>query len=54
MDGLRQFVMVDNHEVVKVCELDKKVMSSKVVKPKFRTDFPEGVVCGGAEASKGG
>ena len=49
MDGLRQFVMVDNREAVKVCELDKKVKSSKVVKPKFRTDFLEAVVREGVE-----
>ena len=48
MDGLRQFVMVDNHEAVKVCELDKKVKSSKVVKPKLRPN-PEGVVWEGVE-----
>ena len=33
MDGLRQFVMVDNHEAVKVCEPDKQVKSTKVVNP---------------------
>ena len=49
MDGLRRFVMVDNREAVKVCELDKKVKSSKVVEPKFTADFAEAVVGEGAD-----
>ena len=44
MDGLRKFIMVDNHEAVKVGEQDKNVESRKVVKPKFTRDFPEAVV----------
>ena len=49
MDGLRKFIMVENHEAVKVGELDKNVESRKVVKPKFTTDFPEAVVREGAD-----
>ena len=48
MDGLRKFIMVDNHEVVRVGELDKNVQSRTVVKPKSTTDFPEAVVREGA------
>ena len=49
MDGLRRFIMVDNHEVVKVGELDKNMESMKVVKPNFTTDFSEAVIREGAD-----
>ena len=40
MDGLRRFIMVHNHEAVKVGVSEKDM----AVKPKFTTDFPEAVV----------
>ena len=47
MDGLRRFIMVDNHEAVKVGDFAKKMESRPVVKLNFTTDFPEVVVRGG-------
>ena len=49
MDGLRKFIMVENHEAVKVGEPDKNMESRKVVKPKFTTDFLEAVVREGSD-----
>ena len=49
MDGLRNYIMVDSHEAVKIGELDKNVESRKVVQPKFTTDCPEAVVREGAD-----
>ena len=49
MDGLRKFIMVDNHEAVTHGELDMDVESRKVVKPKCTTDFPGSVVREGAD-----
>ena len=39
MDALRRFIMVDNHEA-RVCDSEKNMVSRKVVKPMFTTDFP--------------
>ena len=39
--------MVDNREVVKVGDLEKKMASRPMVKPKFATAFLEAVVRGG-------
>ena len=47
MNGHRRFIMVDNHEAVKVGDVAKKMESRPVVKPNFTTDFPEAVVRGG-------
>ena len=47
MNGLRRFIMVDNHEAVKVGDVAKKMESRPAVKPNFTTDFPEAVVRGG-------
>ena len=44
MDGLRRFIMLDNHEAVKVGDFAKKMESRPVVKPNFTTDFLEAVV----------
>ena len=41
MDGLRKCIAVDNHEAVKVGDVEKNMESKEVVKPKFTTDFPE-------------
>ena len=49
MDGLRKFIMVENHEAVKVGELEKNMESRKVVMPKFTTDFPEAVAREGSD-----
>ena len=49
MDGLRKFIMVDNHDAVNVGERDKNVESRKVVTPKFTTDLSEAVVRDGAD-----
>ena len=48
MHGLRRFIMVDNHEAVKVGDLGKN-MESSVAKPKFTTEFPEALVREAAE-----
>ena len=47
MDGLRKCIAVDNHEAVKVGDVEKNMESKEVVKPKFTTDFPETVVRSG-------
>ena len=47
-DGLRRFITVDNHEAVKVGDLEKNMASRKVAKLKFTTDFPEAVIREGA------
>ena len=47
MDGLRKKNAVDNHEAVKVGDVETNVESKEVVKPKFTTDFPEAVVRSG-------
>ena len=44
MEDFRRFIMVDNHEAVKVGELEQNMESMPVVKPKFTTDFPEAVI----------
>ena len=44
MDGLKKFIAVDNQASVKIGDLEKDMMSERVVKPKFRTDFPGAVV----------
>ena len=49
MDGLRSFIMVDNHEEVKVGDLEKNMESRPVVRPKFTTDFLEAMVREGAD-----
>ena len=49
MDGLRRFIMVDNHEAVEVGEFDMNMESKKVVEPKFTIDIPE-VIREGADA----
>ena len=49
LDGLRKFIMVYNHEAVKVGELQKNVEYRRVVTPKFTTDSPEAVVREGAD-----
>ena len=49
MDGLRKCIAVDNHEAVKVVDVEKNMESKEVVKPKFTTDFPEAVVREGAD-----
>ena len=41
MNGLRKCIAVDNHEAVKVGDVEKNMESKEVVKPKFTTDFPE-------------
>ena len=41
--------MVDNHEAVEVGDIEKKLVSQPVVKPKFTTQFPEAVVREGAD-----
>ena len=46
--GLRKFIEVDNHEAVKVGGLRRGLKSFKVVKSKFRTDFPGAVFREGA------
>ena len=38
--GIKSFIMVDNHEVVKVGDLGKNMESKEVVEPNFTTDFP--------------
>ena len=48
MGGLSRFIMVDNHEPVKVGDLEKVTESRPVVKPKFTKDFLETVVREGA------
>ena len=49
MDGLRKCIAVDNHEAVKVGDVEKNMESKEVVKPKFTTDFPDAVVREGAD-----
>ena len=49
MDGLRRFIMVDDHEPVRVGDCETNMESRKVVKPKITTDCLEAVVRGGAE-----
>ena len=49
MDGRRRFIVVDNHESVRVGDAEKHMESRNVVKPKFTTDFPEAVVREGAD-----
>ena len=49
LDGLRKFIVVDNHEAVKVGELRKNVEYRRVVSPKFTTDSLEVVVREGAD-----
>ena len=44
MDGLRKFIAVDNHDAVKVGGLHQDTKSSRVVKPKFTTDFPGAII----------
>ena len=41
--------MVDNHEAVESGDLEKTLESLSVVKQKFTADFPEAVVCQGAD-----
>ena len=41
--------MVDNHEAVEVGDIEKKLVSEPVVKPKFTTQFLEAVVREGAD-----
>ena len=41
--------MVDNHEAVEVGDIEKKLVSKPVVRPKFTTQFPEAVVREGAD-----
>ena len=48
MDGLRR-IMVDNHEAVKVGDLEKTQESRPVEKPKFTTDFHDPLVREGAD-----
>ena len=47
MDGLRKFIVVDNHDSVKVGDLHRATKSKKVVKRRFTTDFPGAVIRGG-------
>ena len=49
MDGLRRFITVDNHEAVKIGDLEKTQESRSVEKPKFTTDFPGALVREGAD-----
>ena len=39
MDGHKRFIMVNNHEAVKVGDLQKNMEPRPVVKPKFTTVF---------------
>ena len=48
MDGLGRF-MADNHEAVKVGDLELNMESRPVWRPKFTTDFPDAVVREGAD-----
>ena len=48
-NGLRKFIMFDNHEAVRVGGLHKNMESRKVVNPKFTTDLSEAVVREGAD-----
>ena len=49
MDGLRRFIMADDHVAVKVGDLDKNMESKPVLKPKFTTDVREAVIREGAD-----
>ena len=49
MEGLRNFITMDNHEAVKIGDLEKAPESLPVVKPKFTTDLPEAMVREGAD-----
>ena len=49
MDKRNSFIMVGNHQAVKVGDLEKTMQSRPVVKPKFTTDFPEAVVLEGTD-----
>ena len=49
MDGLLRFIMVENHEAVKVGDLQKNMESKKVVRPKFTTHFQDAVIREGAD-----
>ena len=40
MEGLRRFIMVDNHEAAKIGDLEETMESLSVVKPKFTADLP--------------
>ena len=44
MTELRKFITVDNHEAVKICDLEKTLESHSVVKPKCAADFAGAVV----------
>ena len=48
MGELRRFITVDNHEAVKVVDLERNMAARPVVKPKFTTDFPEAHDAGGS------
>ena len=47
-EELRRFIMVDNHETVKIGYLEKTLESLSVVDPTFTADFPEEALRGGA------
>ena len=44
LDGLRRFIMVDNHEVVKLGDSEKNMESRIMSKPEFTADFLGSVV----------
>ena len=43
MNGLRRFIEVDNHEAVKIGDLEKNLVAIKVVGPGFNAAVREGV-----------
>ena len=49
MQELREFITMDNQEVVKIGTEEKIRESLPLVKPTFTTDFPEAVVREGAD-----
>ena len=49
MHELQRFIMVDNHEAVKIGHLEKTLESLSVAEPKFTTDLPDAVVREGAD-----
>ena len=48
VDGLRKFIAVDTHEVVRVGGLRQGINSFKVVEPKFTADFSDAIIREGA------